>query len=170
MVGGAVHGERTFQWEAELAAQTPAQWWVGGDETECEVGVGDVDRERERGEQVLGLSGEATPGVETARADQLRAHLELEVDEELAVAPAQLGDVVEFAEAFLAVLADRLQKPVPRLEASVVGDHQRLRHQPVGQLPHRRHADRPARAHRFGGLQETVTRANRRCAAESSRS
>ena len=87
--------------------------------------------------------------------------------------PLGLAGLVE---AFLAVLADRLQQPVAGLGSVVLGDHQRPRHQAGQQLEHRvRDRYRPRRrpssaASRVQPPANTASRPSSRCSGSASSS
>jgi hypothetical protein len=60
-------------------------------------------------------------------------------------------------DAFLPVLADRLQQPVAGLEAVILGDDQRPGHQPLRQLEDGRRIDAAAGTDGLGGFECPAT-------------
>src|SRR6185437_4045153 len=80
--------------------------------------------------------------------------------------PPPLG-LAGLVEAFLAVLADRLQQPVAALWAGLLGHYQRTRHQARQQLEYRAGIDTLTSAHRLDGLQGAAAREHSQSAQQS---
>ena len=134
-----------------------------------------VDRVGERGEEVLAVGGHAGAPLDLLRPPQSFVATEGVVGVVAGVTVAQRVGLVVFDEAFLAVLADGLQQPIPGVETAAFGDDQRPVHE-VGQQPEHRTpsigppAQTASAASRVQPPANTASRARSRCWDSSSRS
>ena len=112
--------------EAQLIADLGSRGaGSGAEQAQRDINVVGVDRVVHRGEQVLVLGEQSPAGFHLVRTSHVRGEHGGELGVVLGVpGPQHLGLLV-FGEAFLAVLADRLQQPIPGLGTIPVGDNQR---------------------------------------------
>ena len=145
------------------------------EQSEGEVGVLGVDRMRHCCVQVVALAGEPRSPLDLSRPAHVTPRASGELREVLRVpAPHPIG-LTGVGEAFLGVLADRFQQPVPHLR-SVDGDDERTRHElatnsntssPWIGSPASRLLPRPSSVH---PPENTASRPNSRCSGSLSRS
>src|SRR5689334_1779712 len=129
-----------------------------GQERERSVDVSGVDRPRPRCEQVVLLGAEPDSPEHLVPAAAMFPDLPEEAGVVAGVAGPPPFGLAGLVEAFLAVLADRLQQPVSALWAGLLGHHQRTCHQARQQLEYRAGIDILTTAYRLSGLQGAAAR------------
>ena len=136
-------------------------------QSDREVEIVGVDRVGERGEDVLRVGGHTSTPRELLRRPQSFVAAEGVLGVVAGVAVAERVGLDVFHEAFLAVLADRFQQPIPGVDTTAFGDHQRTGHQ-VGEQPqHGTSLDRRARTDRFRRVANATSREHGQADQES---
>ncbi len=176
MVGGAGQREDLVDRKTGLPTELRDGPGLDTEPSEGRLGVAPIDREAGRGVEILHVGSQQLGAQDLVRSEEASGEVRGDLQVVLAVEATEVGAVTAARQPFLAVLADRLEQSIPRLEPVVFGIHERPGHQPLGAATN---TDAPSTtppaqtasaAARVQPPVKTVSRSSRHCSASSRRS